>query len=48
MLKSAEKEIIVKAIKNHGGNRCLAAEELGMSQRSLQYKLKEYGLLDDL
>ena len=48
MLKSAEKEIIVKAIKNHGGNRRLAAEELGMSRRSLQYKLKEYGLLDDL
>jgi len=47
MLKSAERELIVKAVKTHGGNRRLAAEELGMSRRSLQYKLKEYGLLDD-
>ncbi|HJV37102.1 sigma-54 dependent transcriptional regulator [Geomonas sp.] len=47
MLKSAEKELIAKAIRMHGGNRRLAAEELGISRRSLQYKLKEYGMLED-
>jgi two-component system response regulator AtoC len=46
MLKLTEKEMIGKAIKKHGGNRRLAAEELGISRRTLQYKLKEYGLLD--
>lgn len=46
MLKLTEKELIGKAIKKQGGNRRLAAEELGISRRTLQYKLKEYGLLD--
>jgi two-component system response regulator AtoC len=46
MLKLTEKEMIGKAIKKCGGNRRLAAEELGISRRTLQYKLKEYGLLD--
>ncbi|HJV67162.1 MAG TPA: sigma-54 dependent transcriptional regulator [Geomonas sp.] len=47
MLKSAEKELIAKAIRKHGGNRRLAAEELGISKRTLQYRLKEYGMLED-
>ena len=47
MLKSVEKELIVKALRKHGENRRLAASELGMSRRTLQYKLKEFGLLDD-
>ena len=46
ILKSTEREIIIKALNNHGGNRRLAANELGISRRSLQYKLKEFGLLD--
>ncbi len=45
-LKSAEREVILKALHKHGGNRRLAAAELGVSRRTLQYKLKEYGLLD--
>ncbi|MFA4837583.1 MAG: sigma-54 dependent transcriptional regulator [Dehalococcoidia bacterium] len=48
LLKSVEKEIIVKALQNHRGNRRLAAIELGISRRTLQYKLKEYGLLDEM
>jgi DNA-binding NtrC family response regulator len=46
-LKSAEKEIIAEAIRKHGGNRRLAAEELGVSRRTLQYKLKDYGFLEE-
>ena len=46
ILKSTERKIIIKALRNHSGNRRLAAEEMGITRRSLQYKLKEYGLLD--
>ena len=46
-LKSLEREMIIKALGNHRGNRRLAAEELGLSRRMLQYKLKEYDLLDE-
>lgn len=46
-LKSVEREMIVKVLGRHRGNRRLAAEELGFSRRTIQYKLKEYGLLDD-
>jgi len=46
VLKTVEKEMIVKALREHGENRRLAAAGLGMSRRTLQYKLKEFGLLD--
>lgn len=46
-LKTVEREMIVKALGRHRGNRRLAAEELGLSRRALQYKLKEYDLLDE-
>ncbi|GFE61439.1 sigma-54 dependent transcriptional regulator [Geobacter sp. AOG2] len=45
-LKVVERDLIVKALEQHGGNRRLAAVELRMSRRTLQYKLKEFGLLD--
>jgi len=47
VLKSVEKEMILKVLRKHGGNRRLTASDLGMSRRTLQYKLKEFGLLDD-
>lgn len=47
VLKSAEREMIVKTLRSQGGNRRLTAEMLGISRRTLQYKLKEYGLLDE-
>jgi DNA-binding NtrC family response regulator len=47
VLKSVEREMIVRALERHGANRRLAAEELQISRRSLQYKLKEFGLLDE-
>jgi len=47
VLKTVEREMIVKALRKHGGSRRLAATEMGISRRTLQYKLKEFGLLDD-
>jgi two-component system, NtrC family, response regulator AtoC len=47
VLKLVEREMIVKALQRNDGNRRLAAVELGISRRTLQYKLKEFGLLDD-
>jgi DNA-binding NtrC family response regulator len=43
-LKSLEKEAISDTLSRCGGNRKATALELGISLRSLHYKLKEYGL----
>jgi DNA-binding NtrC family response regulator len=43
-LKEAEKEIILNTLKETGGNRTHAAKILGISRRTLQLKLKEYGV----
>ena len=37
-----EKELIRKAIAKHRGRRKYAAEELGISERTLYRKIKEY------
>jgi two-component system response regulator HydG len=44
MLEQAERDLIVQAMLACGGNRTRAAEQLGMSRRSLYNKLKRYGL----
>ncbi|MDY6954966.1 MAG: sigma 54-interacting transcriptional regulator, partial [Thermodesulfobacteriota bacterium] len=44
LLKAAEREMIEKALSEVGGNRKRAAERLGISLRTLQYRIKEYGL----
>ncbi len=41
-LQEKEKELIVKALNKHNGKRKLAAEELGISERTLYRKIKEY------
>jgi DNA-binding NtrC family response regulator len=46
-LKVVERETILKALESAGGNRRKAAESLGISRRTLQYRLKEYGLIDE-
>lgn len=46
VLKVIEREAILKALENAGGNRRKAAQELGISRRTLQYRLKEYGLIE--
>ncbi|MCX7003252.1 MAG: sigma-54 dependent transcriptional regulator [bacterium] len=44
MLEQAERDLIVQAMLACAGNRTKAAEQLGMSRRSLYNKLKRYGL----
>jgi two-component system response regulator HydG len=43
-LEEAEKMIIRKAIRKHGGNLSHAAKELGLSRASLYRRLEKYGL----
>jgi transcriptional regulator with PAS, ATPase and Fis domain len=43
-LTEREKELILKALDKNGGKRKLAASELGISERTLYRKIKEYGL----
>jgi len=44
MLREMEKQAIARALEECSGNRKLTAEKLGISLRTLYYKLKEYGL----
>jgi DNA-binding NtrC family response regulator len=39
-----EKELIIKALKKHKGKRKDAASDLGISERTLYRKLKEYDI----
>jgi transcriptional regulator with PAS, ATPase and Fis domain len=43
-LERKEKEMIVKALKQHNGKRKYAAEDLGISERTLYRKIKRYNL----
>jgi len=43
-LKEVEKEMILKTLEDMGGNRTRTAETLGISRRTLQLKLKDYGI----
>ena len=43
-LEDKEKELIIKALNKHNGKRRYAAEELGISERTLYRKIKEYGI----
>jgi len=45
-LRDLERATILEALAACGDNRRLAAEKLGISKRTLQYRLKEYGLVD--
>jgi DNA-binding NtrC family response regulator len=44
LLQKIEKETIQKVLAEAGGNRKKAAQVLGVSLRTLQYRIKEYGL----
>ena len=41
-LEKSETELIRKALEKYDGNRKLAAEELGISERTLYRKLKSF------
>lgn len=44
-ISDVEKEMILKALERHNGKRKLAANDLGISERTLYRKIKEYSLL---
>ena len=43
-LADQEKDLILKALAKNNNKRKLAAEELGISERTLYRKIKEYGI----
>ena len=43
-LQEVEKALILKTLEDTGGNRSRAAEIMGINRRTLQNKLKEYGI----
>ncbi|MBQ9426986.1 MAG: sigma 54-interacting transcriptional regulator [Paludibacteraceae bacterium] len=43
-LAETERQAIIKALQHNAGNRKRAAEELGLSERTLYRKIKDYGL----
>jgi len=45
-LEEMEKQAIVQALKAAGGNRTRAAEQLGISRRTLHRKIAEYGFAE--
>src|SRR5664280_2059248 len=45
-VKEAEKQLIIRALKETQGNRTLAARKIGMSRRTLHRKLHAYQLAD--
>jgi len=45
-LEEKEIELIRKALEKHGGKRKFAAQELGISERTLYRKIKEYNIED--
>jgi len=45
-LEDAEQRLIITALERSGGNRRIAAEQLGISERTLYRKLHEYQLLE--
>jgi two-component system response regulator AtoC len=44
LVEGIERQAIRAALERHGGVQTQAAEELGISERVLRYKLKKYGL----
>ncbi len=43
-VEEAERQLIIQALKETGGNRTRAAQKIGISRRTLHRKLKKYGL----
>jgi len=46
LLAKVERETILRCLEEVKGNRRLCAKKLGISLRTLQYRLKEYGIVD--
>jgi two-component system NtrC family response regulator len=43
-LDDVEKQLILRALEKHGGNQTKTARFLGMSRRTLVYRLEKYGV----
>ncbi len=43
-LAELEKQALLQSLRRHEGNRVLVAQELGISTRTIQRKIKDYGL----
>ena len=43
-LEDKEIEMIIKALEKHNGKRKYAAQDLGISERTLYRKIKEYNI----
>jgi len=43
-LSNIERQMLEKALERNGGNRKKAAQELGISDRTLYRRIKQYGL----
>jgi transcriptional regulator of acetoin/glycerol metabolism len=43
-LEDKEIELIIKALEKHNGKRKYAAQDLGISERTLYRKIKEYNI----
>ena len=44
LFKEIERQAILDALQANGGNRTKTAQQLGISLRTLQYRLKDYGI----
>jgi len=44
LLEAKEKEMIIRALEKHHGKRKIAAQDLGISERTLYRKIKEYNI----
>jgi two-component system response regulator FlrC len=45
-MKDMERDLIIKTLRETGGNRTKAAQMLGISVRTIRNKIKEYGISD--
>ncbi len=43
-LAKVERKLVTEALERAHGNQSLAARELGMSEQSIRYKIRKYGL----
>ena len=43
-MKDAERQLMIHALQESGGNRSLAAKKLGISRRTLHRRLHEFSL----
>lgn len=47
MLGEIERRLIIQALERAGGVRTVAAKSLGLTLRSLRYRLQKHALQDD-